>query len=112
MIIHVHNKTYCVPAGFITDGASVPRAFWRIAPPMTGPHAEAAVLHDFLYSLDCLDISIKTHHDADKVFLDVMEGMGTSLFVRRTLYSGVYSCGFFSFKKTLSKDKCTPDTLY
>jgi len=37
-----------VPTGFLTDYASVPRLFWRI-----WPHdecAEAAVIHDWLYS--------------------------------------------------------------
>lgn len=110
LIMHVHNRTFVVPKGFITDGASVPRALWRIAPPMTGTHAEAAVLHDYLYSLDCL--TRFTHHEADKIFLDAMQGMGTSWFVRNTLYSGVYTCGGLSFRKVLSKDKCTPDHLY
>lgn len=38
-----------IPAGFQTDGASVPRALWWFASP-TGELFEAAVVHDYLYS--------------------------------------------------------------
>lgn len=37
-----------VPAGFVTDLASVPRLVWSFYPP-DGPWAKAAIIHDFLY---------------------------------------------------------------
>ena len=37
-----------VPAGFITDFASVPRMFWPIISPID-THANAAVIHDWMY---------------------------------------------------------------
>lgn len=37
-----------VPAGFVTDFASIPRAFWVVLPP-TGKYGKAAVVHDYLY---------------------------------------------------------------
>src|SRR5262245_46141191 len=37
-----------VPAGFVTDFASTPRALWSVVPP-TGRYQLAAVVHDFLY---------------------------------------------------------------
>ena len=37
-----------VPAGFVTDLASVPRLLWAIVP-RDGLHNGAAVVHDFLY---------------------------------------------------------------
>ena len=40
--------TISVPAGFVTDFASTPRAIWAILPP-TGRYQLAAVVHDFLY---------------------------------------------------------------
>jgi hypothetical protein len=40
--------TVVVPAGFVTDFASVPRAFWSLLPP-AGTYQLAAVVHDFLY---------------------------------------------------------------
>jgi hypothetical protein len=37
-----------VPAGFVTDLASIPRIFWSILRP-DGEYAHAAVIHDYLY---------------------------------------------------------------
>jgi hypothetical protein len=37
-----------VPAGFVTDFASIPRLFWSIFRP-DGDYAHAAVIHDYLY---------------------------------------------------------------
>lgn len=38
-----------VPAGFVTDFASIPRGLWNIFPPL-GPWSRAAIIHDFLYA--------------------------------------------------------------
>lgn len=40
----------CVPAGYRTDFASVPRFLWWLFPP-SGPYGKATVIHD--YMLDC-----------------------------------------------------------
>lgn len=37
-----------VPAGYVTDGASVPRLAWAYMPP-DGLHRAASVIHDWLY---------------------------------------------------------------
>ena len=46
----IGNTTHVivVPAGFVTDFASTPRAIWSVLPPM-GRYQLAAVVHDFLY---------------------------------------------------------------
>lgn len=41
-------ETIVVPAGFVTDLASIPRLVWSFYPP-DGPWVKAAVIHDFLY---------------------------------------------------------------
>jgi hypothetical protein len=43
---HGLDRIY-VPRGFVTDFNSIPRIFWRIAPPTE--YGEAAVIHDYLY---------------------------------------------------------------
>lgn len=40
------NFVIVVPAGFVTDFASTPRALWSVIPP-TGRYQLAAVVHDF-----------------------------------------------------------------
>jgi Protein of unknown function (DUF1353) len=42
------NALVDVPIGFVTDFASIPRAFWSFLP-TDGDYAYAAVIHDFLY---------------------------------------------------------------
>jgi len=42
------NFIIVVPAGFVTDFASTPRAFWAMLPPF-GKYQLAAIVHDFLY---------------------------------------------------------------
>lgn len=68
--------TYAVPAGFVTDGASVPRWLWSVFPPV-GRYFVAACLHDhalqagkgwqrsndlFAYALARHDIKGWRHH--------------------------------------------------
>ena len=41
---------YTIPAGFECDGASIPRAFWRIiGPPISSDYIDEAIIHDYLY---------------------------------------------------------------
>lgn len=42
------NMAVVVPAGFVTDFASIPRALCPLLPP-TGKYLAAAIIHDFLY---------------------------------------------------------------
>lgn len=55
-----------VPEGFVTDLASIPRAFWSIRRP-EGRHAFAAVVHDYLYWTQ-----IKTREESDSIFRQAM----------------------------------------
>ena len=45
----VHGEDYIVPAGFVTDLASIPWFFWRIIRPGDPRLARGAVPHDFVY---------------------------------------------------------------
>ena len=38
---------YEIPKGFTTDGATVPRVFWVLFPPV-GKYLKAAILHDWM----------------------------------------------------------------
>ena len=79
-----------VPAGFETDGASVP--FDLVLTPFGGLYPRAAVLHDYLYIL----LHDKTPHpfyptrkDADNLFLEAMVSEGVSWYVRNVMYVAV-----------------------
>lgn len=71
------KRLIIIPAGFVTDFASVPKALWNIAPPI-GFHSYGALIHDWLY----------TNHPegrpwADRVFLEAMELNETPYIIKK-----------------------------
>lgn len=56
------NPYQVVPAGFVFDGASVPRMLWSFLDP-AGEAFEAACVHDYFY-----ETGLKTKEFADKAF--------------------------------------------
>lgn len=92
-----------VPKNFITDGASRPQSMASICNRMSGHEAEAAVLHDYLYSKDSnLGFSRK---QADVIFRDAMLDGGVKPWKAKLIYLGVRAGGKASFKKLHSIDK-------
>jgi hypothetical protein len=70
------GKIVTVPAGFVTDFASIPRPFWSILPTW-GKYGPPAVVHDFLYwDQRC------TRDQADRILLVAMEESDVG-FIRR-----------------------------
>ena len=52
--VRVHETRYVAPAAMTTDGASIPRVFWRlIDPPLYSLLVLGAVLHDACYGGIC-----------------------------------------------------------
>lgn len=82
-----------VPAGFVTDFASIPRVLWVLLPP-TGEYGRAAVIHDYLYRTP----GKATRGQADSVFLEAMKAAGVGWFTRMTMYSAVRVGGGRSYK--------------
>ena len=86
------NWSIRVPAGFITDWASVPRVFWRLFPPW-GPWSPAALVHDWLYFEQPV-----SRKEADLVFLDIMRRIGVPFLTRRMMYWGVRVGGWHAWR--------------
>jgi len=85
-----------VPAGFVTDFASVPRGLWNIVP-RWGRHGEAAVLHDYLY-----DIGVYTRKECDKIFLVAMKECRAKK--ARIIWAGVRMGGWLAWRNHRKKD--------
>jgi hypothetical protein len=81
-----------VPAGFVTDLASVPRALWSIFPPH-GRYAKAAIIHDYLY-----EFAIGSKEYADNVFLEAMEVLGVPAYKRKMMFWAVRLFGRGKYK--------------
>ena len=93
-----------VEEGFITDGASIPRAFWTfIGSPFTGLYRKPALIHDHFYATQKV-----TRKYADKLFLDAMKDEGVSWWKRHTMYRAVRGGAYFIWKrhaKRLKKER-------
>jgi hypothetical protein len=115
-----------VPAGFITDFASIPRVLWSFIPP-TGFYGKAAVIHDFLYLNGNINGMVIPQKYADDVLNEGMvvlasawilehgrtepgqpyipRGELKTLVEREIIYKGVRIGGFLTWKKYRKLDK-------
>ena len=70
----VAEPYYEVPAGFVTDGASIPRFLWRLCGhPMESPRIAAAVVHDWHYTTGDIPRA-----DADALFRELLLEAGVA----------------------------------
>ena len=76
-----------VPRGFVTDLASIPRAFWSIIP-KTGRYAYPAIVHDYLYWEQRTTRSI-----ADDVFREAMKELDVSPVAREGMWATLRLAG-------------------
>jgi hypothetical protein len=86
--IYGQDVTIEIPQGFVTDFASIPKAFHFLIHPF-GRHAPAAVLHDFLYALG----QKKARKLADRLFLNAMREAGVPPVRRSIMYRMVRTFG-------------------
>lgn len=84
-----------VPAGFVTDFASVPRALWPLVPKI-GPYNMAAVVHDWLYREHPRGW---TRAQADAVFYDLMIEDGVSKLRAATMYAAVRAGAWWAWRR-------------
>jgi hypothetical protein len=96
-IVKIEGETYVIPFGFKTDFATIPRIFWILAASDDADTREASVLHDFLYSVECLDGVSRAK--ADKLFLIAMKELKASLVKRHLIYLAVRMFGWLYYKK-------------
>lgn len=85
------EEFFIVPEGFITDLASTPRFVWSLGFAPFGKHTEAAVLHDWLYSIEYKN----SRKACDKLFLEAMKVRGVKFTKRWTMYLAVRLCGWY-----------------
>lgn len=74
-----------VPAGFCSDGASVP---WFAQFPISnwGKYAQAAIVHDFLYATH-----LRTRNEADDVFRTAIRVLGSDMETDGWTFRGLFS---------------------
>ena len=83
-----------VPKGYQTNGADIPRLFWRLYPPYSPEYMPAVVIHDFL-----CDRAVETAKDkkdlqdlflyADNAFREILEKLNIKQSKVKTFYNAV-----------------------
>lgn len=100
----VLKEKIVVPAGFVTDGASVPRFLWPICgDPMANPRIYAAIVHDWIYSksgevkfIDSEGTRLShafSRKDADTLYRDYQIALGISKVKAYTEYYAIRTFG-------------------
>ena len=81
-----------VPAGYLTDGASVPQLLWNLIPPW-GSYGQAAVVHDLLCEYLAIVVAGElvtiTRERCDEIFCESMVVLGVPGWKRWAIYQGV-----------------------
>jgi hypothetical protein len=85
-----------VPVGFVTDFASIPRAFWALLPP-DSLYSYPAILHDYLYW-----DQKGSRADADLTLRYAMEEFEVGRPTIETIYRGVRVGGEFAWRANAS----------
>lgn len=90
------KEPFVVPCGFNSDGASVPRFFWRLVFPPGDPKARrAGFAHDYLYRYHP---NGWTKAEADKMFYDLLREDGVGFFRAKLAYWGIKFFGHIAWR--------------
>ena len=85
--VNYGGKSFLIPRNFESDGASVPRLFWRVVYPNSDSHATTAgIAHDFIYRLQPEGW---TRREADRMFLALLVEHGAPLLSALAAYHAV-----------------------
>jgi len=89
------KRTVTVPAGLVTDFASIPRAAWALLDPEDPIISWPSVIHDYLYTCKGTlpDGFTYSREQADSVLREAMEVCGAGHFIREAVYEAVEKFG-------------------
>lgn len=85
------DKVITIPAGFVTDYASIPRPLWSLYSPHD-QYSRAAIVHDYLYWAQ-----LCTREQSDNLFLIAMKESKVPETTRNAVYLGVRGRGSSSW---------------
>ena len=95
--VNFGGKSFLIPRGFESDGASVPRLFWRIVFPNSDSHVTTAgICHDWIYREQP---TVWNRKEADRMFLALLIEFGAGLFAACCAYCAVRLFGWIAWRK-------------
>ena len=92
IVVSAFGTTFAVPAGTVTDFASVPRLLWGVVPPF-GKHSIAAIVHDYAYRTGSM-----SRWEADALFRSLMQRAGVGAFRRWCMWAAVRCFGWMHYQ--------------
>ncbi len=95
------GETINIPAGFVTDFASIPPPVSWFWPPAGADYGKAAVVHDWLYAHP----GSRSRNACDDVFREAMRVLGCSAWKRGMIYSAVRVGGWRAWGKHRTQDR-------
>ena len=102
LVYEGETDRFTVPAGFVTDYATVPDFLvWLMN--KTGPYTLAAVVHDWLLISEVPAHRV-TSRDADGIFRRIMREEGVTLPKRWLMWSAVRLAALFSARRAYGRD--------
>tara|TARA_R110000851_G_scaffold227519_4_gene380329 strand:- start:18 stop:446 length:429 start_codon:yes stop_codon:yes gene_type:complete len=100
-LFQIGREVLEIPAGYTSDGASVPKLFWKVVGTPFAPNfIEAAFVHDFLVDQNYDDVL------ADKMFFDMLVYAGVNKYKAKAMYIAVRS-----YRKYLSNKRLVNSVL-
>lgn len=93
----VAECTICVPAGFLSNGATIPRFLWWLIP-RWGKYSQAAILHDYLYINKLFNIEV-----CDDILFEALVDLGVVEWKRVLMYYSVRLFGWLYWHRFLEE---------
>ena len=91
-----------VKAGFVFDGASIPRALWRLCGhPLEAPRIAAALAHDWIYASRACDRA-----DADAIYREICRLVGIPFLCRNVEYWTLRAFGWIAWHSHTIDERC------
>lgn len=85
---------FAIPAGFLTDAATVPRLVWGILSPTDPDILYPSFAHDYLYAVNgALEGRSLTRKDCDVALYELMVAAGSPRWKARLVYAAVRAGG-------------------
>jgi hypothetical protein len=99
------RRTWIVPPGYISNGASIPQALWSFGiSPLVGKYRDASLLHDYMCEVRATPTSDETH----LIFYEAMRVSGVDRFTAIVFWDAV---SWFGPSWERAKDIRSPDCV-
>ena len=89
-VVRDNGEVITVPADYVTNGADIPRFFWRLFPPYSPEYFPAVVVHDYLCDIaESANNSKELYKKADIVFKECLIALGVNRIKTSLFYNAV-----------------------